>query len=97
MRASLCGFVGLTEYLIVAHSWDVNSRGGSHTTALHAASVQGHLQVASVLLRNGADLGCRDYLGRVPLHRASQGGQLVMAKSLFKIAQLLIYYGVDVP
>ena len=35
--SSLCGFVGLTEHLIAAHSWDVNSRGGSHTTALHAA------------------------------------------------------------
>jgi hypothetical protein len=29
--ASLCGFVGLTEHLIAAHSRDVNSEGGSHT------------------------------------------------------------------
>ena len=52
--ASLCGFVGLTEHLIAAHSWDVNSKGGFHTTALHAASVKGHLKVAPPLLRNGA-------------------------------------------
>ena len=41
--ASLCGFRALTEHLIAAYSPDVNSRGGSHTTALHAASVKGHL------------------------------------------------------
>ncbi len=29
----LCGFVGLAEHLIAAHSPDVNSRGGSHMTA----------------------------------------------------------------
>jgi ankyrin repeat protein len=52
--ASLCGFVGLAEHLIAAHSPDVNRKGGSHTTALHAASVKGNLQVASILLRNRA-------------------------------------------
>jgi hypothetical protein len=34
--ASFCGFVGLAEHLIAAPSPDVNSMGGSHTTALHA-------------------------------------------------------------
>jgi len=58
--ASLCGFSGLMEHLITAHSPDVNSRGGSHTTPLHAASVKGHLQVASILLRDGADPDSRD-------------------------------------
>ena len=49
--ASLCGFCGLVEDLITANSSDVNSRGGSHTTPLHAASVKGHLEVASLLDR----------------------------------------------
>jgi ankyrin repeat protein len=94
--ASLCGFVGLAEHLIAAHSRDVNSRGGSHTTPLHAASVKGHLEVASLLLRNGADPDSRDHLGRVPLHRVSQGGLLVMAKSSLEIARLLVNSGADV-
>src|SRR6266852_7113001 len=47
--ASLLGFRALTEHLIAAHCLDVNSRGGSHTTALHAASVKGHSQLASLL------------------------------------------------
>jgi hypothetical protein len=51
----LCGFVGLTEHLIAAHSLDVNSMGGSHMTELHAASVKGDFQVALLLLGNGAD------------------------------------------
>jgi hypothetical protein len=38
--AALCGFSGLIGRLIISHSPDVNSRGGSHTTPLHAASVR---------------------------------------------------------
>jgi ankyrin repeat protein len=91
--ASLCGFSALTEHLIAAHSPDINSRGGSHTTALHAASVKGHLQVTSLLLRNGADPDSRDHLGRVPLHRISQGG--LMAKSSLEIARLLVNSGAN--
>ena len=68
--ASMCGFVGLAEHLIAAHSSDVNSRGSSHMTALHAAS---HLEVALLLLRNGAVPDSRGHPGRVPLHRVSQG------------------------
>ena len=94
--ASLCGFADLAEHLIATHSPDVNSRGGSHATALHAALVKGHLRIASLLLRNGADPNSRDHLGRVPLHKVSQGGQLVMAKSRLEIAQLLINSGADV-
>jgi len=74
--ASLCGFVGLAEHLIAVHSPDVNSRGGSHTTALHAASVK-------VIYKSH-----RSSLEMVPIptlvtisagshfHRASQGGLL---------------------
>ena len=80
--------------MIAGHSLDVNSKGGSHTTALHAASVKGHLQVISVLLRNDAYPDSRDHFGRVPLHRVSQGG--LMAKSSLEIACLLINSGADV-
>jgi hypothetical protein len=95
--ASLCGFCGLVEHLITVHSSDVNSRGGSHTTPLHAASVKGHLEVASLLLESGADPNSRDMMGRVPLHRVSQGGQLGMELSQrIGIARLLVNYGAKV-
>ena len=47
--ASLCGFRGLVEHLIASHSPDVNSRGGFHTTPLHAASAKGFLKVVQML------------------------------------------------
>ncbi len=94
--ASLCGFRGLVEHLIASHSPDVNTKGGFHTTPLHAASANGHLDVASLLLKSGADPNSRDDLGRVPLHRISQGGQFVMVESSLEIAQLLLNSGADV-
>jgi ankyrin repeat protein len=94
--AALCGFSDLVEHLIAADSRDVNSRGGSHTTPLHAASVKGHLFVASLLLKNGADPNSRDDRGRTPLHRVSQGGQLVMLESSLEIARLLVNSGSNV-
>ena len=88
--AALCGFRGLVEHLIPADSQDVNCRGGSHTTPLHAASVKGYLDVASLLLKNGADPDSRDNNLRAPLYRVSQGGQLVMVESSLKTARLLV-------
>ena len=93
---SLCGFVGLTEHLIAANSRDANGMGGFHATPLHAASVKGHVEVASLLLENGADTNTRDNVSRVPLHRVSQSGQLVMKESLLEIARLLVNSEADV-
>jgi ankyrin repeat protein len=93
--ASLCGFRGLVGHLIAACSQDVNSRGGSYTTPLHAASVKGHSDVASLLLENGADPNSRDKHSRAPLHKVSHGGQLV-AESSVKIVRLLVDSGADV-
>src|SRR6266436_106676 len=91
--ASLCGFRGLVEHLATADPSQVNIRGGSHTTPLHAASVKGHLDVASLLLESGADPNSRDHVGRVPLHRVSHGSQLVMMESSLGIARLLVDCG----
>ena len=94
--AALCGFCGLVEHLIAVDSRDVNSRGGSHTTPLHASSVRGHLDIALLLLKNGADPNSRDSRDRVPLHRVSQCGQLVMMESSLEIARLLVNSGANV-
>ena len=98
--ASLCGFHGLVEHLIAANSSDVNnnvnSRGGRHTTPLHAASVKRHLKVASLLLKNGADPNSHDHFGKTPLYKASRGGQLVTVESSLEIARLLVNSGADV-
>jgi ankyrin repeat protein len=94
--ASLCGFRGLVEHIIVTHSSDINSRGGLHVTPLHAASIKGHSDVASLLPENGADLNYCDDNGRVPLHKASQGGRVVTVQSSMEVAQLLIISSADV-
>ena len=93
--AALCGFSGFVGRLLVSHSPDTNTRGGSHTTPLHAASVKGHLDVASLLLKSGADPNSRDHRGWAPLYRVLQGGQLAAVSSL-EVAQLLINSGADV-
>ena len=88
--AALSGFRGLVEHLIAAGSGDVNRRGGSHATPLHAALVKRHLDVASLLLEKGADPNSRDYYGMSLLHRLSRGGQLIMVDSSLEIAQFLV-------
>jgi hypothetical protein len=93
---SLCGFHGLVERLIAAHSQDVNSRGGFHTTPLHAASVKGHSDVVSLLLRHGANPNTLDDLGRAPLHRVSHDGRLIVVQPSLEIARLLVNSGADV-
>jgi ankyrin repeat protein len=58
--------------------------------------VKGHVEIASLLLKNGADPNSRDDRGRAPLHRVSQGGHIVMVESSLEIARLLVNRGVDV-
>jgi hypothetical protein len=36
--AVLCGFSGLSNYLIITHGKDVNAMCGNHGTPLHVAS-----------------------------------------------------------
>ena len=55
--------------------------------------VKGHLNVASLLLTNGADPNSRDCVGWVPLHQLSQGGYLAMVKSSLEFARLLVNLG----
>ena len=93
--AALCGFVGLVEHL-VSHSSDIDCRGGSHTTPLHAATVKGHVEVISVLLRSGADPNSRDNLGRAPLHKVTDGGHFVMEQTSLEITRLLFNSGANV-
>ena len=78
------------------HSADVNRRGGSPLTGVTAGLSQWTYEVASVLVRNGADHDSRDDLGRVPLRKVSHGGQLVMAKSSLRSTRLLVNSGADV-
>jgi ankyrin repeat protein len=80
--AALCGFRDTAEHLVRAHPEDVNARGGNHVTPLHAALLKGHLDVALLLLQNGANVGSRGIEGQTPLHIASDRGYIDIVKSL---------------
>ena len=80
--ASLCGFYGLVEHLLVTHSQDVNAKGGHYVTSLLAALDKGHVKVAKLLLQHGADANARDGQHRTPLHIAAKYGDTEVIQSL---------------
>ena len=87
--AVLCGFRGLAEHLIDAYPQDVDAKGGRCGTPLHAASDNGHANVALLLLERGADVKSRGFHHRhTPLHLSSHHGYADMV-------QLLIDRGAD--
>ena len=56
---------------------------------LHDAASNGHVDVAKVLIQNGADVNAVDEIKRTPLHTAAQ-------KGLVDVAKVLIQNGADV-
>jgi ankyrin repeat protein len=67
--------------LLVDRGADVNT-GRNGNTALHAAALFGHTDLAGWLLAHGADANARDYEGKTPLERAQQAGHASVADLL---------------
>ena len=80
------GFGVLAKHLIITHGLDVNARVYGHRTPLHATSIQGHTDVAQVLLDYEADINAQDNEKWTSLHMASHGGHV-------KVMQLLLERG----
>jgi hypothetical protein len=76
------GFCDLAEHLIASHPEHVNARGGYDVTPMHAAARAGHVDILSLLLELGADVGGRGDHGLTPLHRASGSGRVEAARFL---------------
>jgi ankyrin repeat protein len=87
--AGFFGFREIAQYFIVKRRQDVNTKCSYRGTALHAASGQGHLDVARLLLEHRANPNPRDGRSRIPLQSAFDGGHL-------DIMELLLQYGADV-
>jgi ankyrin repeat protein len=89
--AILCGFNGLANLLIVAHTEDVNVKCGYQGSPLYAALYIGDLDSARLLLDRGADanLDAFEFEGVAPLVRAYEYRNL-------EAMQLLLEYGADV-
>ena len=79
--ASLLGLRDLTAHLLAEHPEDVNARGGSEQTALHACAYHGHVDIFSLLVHHFPNLDIRGFDG-TPLHRASYKGHLEIGRRL---------------
>ncbi|KAH9172800.1 hypothetical protein EDB89DRAFT_862511 [Lactarius sanguifluus] len=82
----------LLEYGALA---DVNSRNAEGSTPLHNASHMKNLEVAQMLLDNGAYVNAEDKQGRTPLHCVLEYDWW-SDEDLFSVPQLLIERGADV-
>ena len=87
--AALLGFRDLAKHLISEHPEHVNVRGGSRVTLMHAAAINGHADILSLLLEHGADLEGRGKYNMTPLHAASRSGDL-------EAVQCLLDHGADI-
>ena len=68
------GYLDIMRLLLhLNHDAIWNARDKSGNTALHFAASEGHLEVALMLLKLGADVNSQNDEGLTPLQRASQG------------------------
>jgi len=87
--AVLCGLRGIVEHLIVTCPQDVNARGGSDASPLHAAIIKRNVDLSVLLLEHGADTTAMNIWGLTPLHEASMRGRL-------DIIELLLDHHTDI-
>src|SRR6266702_2937545 len=86
--ASEDGLTDVAQWLLNIGA-DANAQRDDHTTPLHLAAANGHLEIIRTLLVHGVDVNAaatRD--NRTPLHEASKGGHV-------DIVRLLIQNGAD--
>jgi ankyrin repeat protein len=68
--------------LLIKKGADVNAVGSGDLTALHKAAAAGDLNLARVLLDNGADASLEDKQGKTPLDHAKERDNQAVARLL---------------
>ena len=87
--AAVCNIHDIATFLIVEHSQDVNALGFNESeTPLHVASRWGHVEIARVLLRHGADTEAQDNGDHTPL-------ELVTLQGHVEVSQILLEHGAN--
>jgi len=80
--AALCGFRGLMERLLTAHTQDLNAEGGAYGAPLNVALAKGHLDIALFLLDRGADGQNGGEMDQTGPYIASSSGYAGVVQSL---------------
>jgi ankyrin repeat protein len=80
------GFRGPVERLVVKYPQQINASGGECGTPLHASALRGRIEIAQLLVVQGADINSRSRYERTPLHIASEEGHLEFAEWLLDSA-----------
>ena len=86
--AALGGFYEQVELLTLRYPQCAGAWGGFSGTALHSASLEGHLQVVRYLLWHGVDVNARNYARCTSLLLASWKGH-------YDVVQCLLDHGAD--
>ena len=91
--AAICGFYDLAERLITKHPEQVNTSGGRNLFPLPAALSKGHLHVANLLYRHGADVDVRGEYMNTPLRVAPS---VAPSDGQINLVRWLLDHGADV-
>ncbi|XP_070541191.1 poly [ADP-ribose] polymerase tankyrase-2-like [Ptychodera flava] len=86
LDAAKKGCLARVQKLVSPENINCRDSQGRNSTPLHLAAGYNNVEVAELLLENGADVNARDKGGLIPLHNASSYGHV-------DIAALLIKYG----
>ncbi|KAI9442915.1 ankyrin repeat-containing domain protein [Lactarius indigo] len=82
--AALCGIREIVGHLTFKYPQYANAICGKVGTALHSASVEGHVKVVRSLLKCGVDVDVRGIMGQSPLQLASRQGHLNVVEYLLR-------------
>ena len=61
---------------------EVNAKGETGRTPLHWAAIEGHKEIAELLIAKGADVNAKGVFEMTPLHEAAASGRKEMAEQL---------------
>ena len=87
--AAFCGLNEVVSVLALRNPRLAGAIGGGCGTAMHAASVQGHVQIVRSLIQCGVDANVRGLWNWTPLHCASWWGSV-------NVVRYLLDHGADV-
>jgi ankyrin repeat protein len=87
--AAKAGDLAKVTALLKEHPELVSSKDESGWTILHWAAIEGHKDIAELLLAKGASVNAKSNDGRTPLHMAAEWGQK-------DVVELLLANKVDV-